>query len=215
MFHRKRTAVVAAALCWFSASKALAVAVDRTWGNTSGGSFQTPGNWIGGVVPDSDDTAIFDASSSSTPYTVTFTGSVVNDKLEADDNVTLNLTGVSYILNNTGTQAMLIGTSGETFRTLTISGGTLSSSGDIRVATTAGVGSGLAVPSGGTLLFAGSTINVADASDTTGSLNISGGFASGGSVFLGVGGEGSVIVNNSATLALTNSLTVSTGSVQI
>src|SRR5207247_6894314 len=100
-------------------------------------------------------------------------------------------------LTSTDSQAMLTGASDETFRTLTISGGTLSSSGDIRVATTAGVGSGLAVPSGGTLLFAGNTINVADASDTTGSLNISGGFASGGSVFLGVGGEGAVVVNNS------------------
>src|SRR5207248_1386537 len=77
MFHRKRTAVVAAALCWFSASKALAVAVDRTWLNTAGGSFQTPANWSGGVVPDADDTAIFDASSSSTAYSVTFTGNVV------------------------------------------------------------------------------------------------------------------------------------------
>src|SRR5437867_6561800 len=126
MFHRKRTAVVAAALCWFSASKALAVPVDRTWLNTAGGSFQTPANWSGGVVPDADDTAIFDASSSSTAYSVTFTGSVVNDAMDVDDNTSLNLTGVSYLLNNIGI-ALHIGTGGETPRTLTLTGGTLSS----------------------------------------------------------------------------------------
>src|SRR5438477_11633133 len=146
MFHRKRTAVVAsAALAFLSASNALAV--QRTWLASGGGTFQTAANWSGSSVPGAADTAVFDASGSSTGYTVNFTGSVVNDALDCDDNGTLNLTGVSYLLNNI-VNALNIGTSGETNRTLTVSGGTLSSSGDIRIASTSGVGSGLAVPSG-------------------------------------------------------------------
>ncbi|MBL6765219.1 MAG: hypothetical protein ISQ14_09705, partial [Verrucomicrobiae bacterium] len=43
-------------------------AATRTWVNPSGGLWSTPANWSGGVVPDSDDTALINLSGT---YTVT------------------------------------------------------------------------------------------------------------------------------------------------
>jgi hypothetical protein len=41
-----------------------ALAIDRSWIAANGGTFTTPGNWSGGVVPSSADQAIFDLSDS-------------------------------------------------------------------------------------------------------------------------------------------------------
>jgi len=206
---RTRRALVAAAAAISLVPALTARAADRTWVAASGGSFQIPANWSGSTIPGAADTAVFDAGTSTTGYTVTFGGSVVNDAMEVDDNTTLNLTGVSYLLNHDFT-AVTIGTA-ETGRLLTVSGGTLSSAGDIRIAEATGLSGGLSVPSG-TLLFAGAAVFVAAGSGTTGSFSINGGFASGGGILVGGGGSGSVLVAGGSTLSLTSTVTVSGGS---
>jgi hypothetical protein len=66
-----------------------ASAVDRTWLNPSGGTFQAPGNWSGSAVPGPADAAIF--SMFAPPYTVSFTGSHSSDDLQIDTgNVTFD-----------------------------------------------------------------------------------------------------------------------------
>jgi len=60
--HHLSMAGRAAALIALLAAN-VAWAVDRTWINTSGGTFNTPGNWQGGVTPSAADTAIFNLNS--------------------------------------------------------------------------------------------------------------------------------------------------------
>ena len=56
--------------CHLAISLLLAIATesyaaDRFWGKTSGGTFSTPANWQGGIVPGSNDVAHFGITNSN------------------------------------------------------------------------------------------------------------------------------------------------------
>ena len=50
---------VAATCASILLSSSVALAVDRTWNQPAGGSYNTPGNWSGTVVPTASDNGIF------------------------------------------------------------------------------------------------------------------------------------------------------------
>src|SRR5262245_57086973 len=81
------------------ATAATAFAADRSWVNTTGGTFSTTTNWQNGLVPGVNDVAIFDRSrgTSQTTYTVSFSASVQNEAISVtNDLVTFSLGGRSY-----------------------------------------------------------------------------------------------------------------------
>jgi T5SS/PEP-CTERM-associated repeat protein len=72
---RSRRACFAGILSAALAASGPAHAADRTWSNTAGGVFGDSGNWVGGLVPGTNDNANFTANAS---YPVTFGGSATN-----------------------------------------------------------------------------------------------------------------------------------------
>ena len=120
--------VVMACFGTFLAIAAAAGAADYEWSNPGGGTFDIAGNWTPAAVPGPADTAIFDLSSAG--YTVTLTGSVVNDRLVVrDDIVTVNLGGAySYLLLASGPdQSVVVGEFDGDAGHLTITNGPLGS----------------------------------------------------------------------------------------
>src|SRR5437867_5133440 len=101
-----------------------AAGVTRTWLSSAGGTFNVAANWSGGAVPTSVDTAFFNLASAG--YTVTFTNSPTNVRAQiGTDNVTFALGGNTYTL----TAALQLGLISPDAGELTLTGGTLSSSG--------------------------------------------------------------------------------------
>lgn len=67
----------------------------RHWGNNSGGSFSTSSNWVGGVVPPANETAVYDTPKHS--YTVNFSADAENKGVYViGDAVTFDLQGHTY-----------------------------------------------------------------------------------------------------------------------
>jgi len=96
------------------------------WNAPGGGSFQSGGNWVGGVAPGTSDGAVFDLSSAG-GYTVTFSSPVNNDLLRVrDDIVTLDVGGFTYGLLSGGASAVTVGESAGQSGELTIIDGLLS-----------------------------------------------------------------------------------------
>lgn len=207
---RRRLALVAfaaaAGLCPYLESGS-ALAADRTWINTAGGTFQTAANWAAGLVAGAGDRAIFDATASSAGYTVSFAGSVVTDALTASDFVAFNLNGNSYLLNQVSSIAIQLGTDGVEAGSLGIANGTLSmpTNGFAWIGAQSGSAGTLNVMAGGTLLFNAGSIFVGTIED--GGMFVSG-HAAGRGLEVGRGGTGFLGVNTGATLALTDDLDV-------
>ena len=66
-----------------------ALALNRSWTNSSGGPFNTPSNWSPAGVPGTGDSAFFGLGIAT--YTVTFPADVTNTQLTIDqNNVTFN-----------------------------------------------------------------------------------------------------------------------------
>jgi len=164
--NRKLTAafLAAAAGTFWSAD---AFGATRTWNAPNGGTWSTPAtNWLGGVVPVSGDTAVFDLSDS---YTVDFIAPAVTNVglVVRNDTVTFDLSGFTF---GTTVGGLTGGSSGDISR-LTITNGTLSVPGSMTIALAGGLRQTVTASSGGTLT-------------TTGQISV------------GDGGEGSLVVLN-------------------
>src|SRR5262245_16632527 len=75
------------------------LAGDRSWSNTSGGAFNTPSNWLNGVVAGANDVANFENSTGlfQAAYTVTFSAAQTNQAIKVKkDFVTFDLSGQTY-----------------------------------------------------------------------------------------------------------------------
>ena len=109
---------------------------DVQWGNVNGGSFSTPANWIGGVVPGAGSSAYFGRTRNpdqQLAYTVTFASSPSNVALEvASDRVTLDLNGNVYSLTDPIFAMRLGSTTGGSGR-LTITDGIVATAPDSQV----------------------------------------------------------------------------------
>jgi T5SS/PEP-CTERM-associated repeat protein len=78
-----------------------ALASDTFWNNPSGGSFNDPANWLGGLVPGPSDNAFFGASAFTSP--VSFPGNVSNTHLIINkSNGAFDLLSHEYHLTSVG-----------------------------------------------------------------------------------------------------------------
>lgn len=117
------------------------------WNNPAGGSFQTGGNWVGGVVPGPADTAMFHVVGS---YPVSFASPTETIALSVREGaVTFNI-GTSYTLLSGAVQNQFAGGVGFS-GTLTITSGTLTSN-TFHVGSEGG-GAGTLVLDGSSTLF--------------------------------------------------------------
>jgi T5SS/PEP-CTERM-associated repeat protein len=118
----------------------------RTWNAPNGGTWSTPAtNWLGGVVPVSGDSAVFDLSDS---YTVDFIANVTNVGLVVrNDTVTFDLGGFSF---GTSASSLAGGGDGDVSR-LTITNGTLTLGASTTLGAAAGLRQTLTVSNHGTL----------------------------------------------------------------
>ena len=129
------------------------LAADRAWTNTAGGNFLTTGNWAGGAIPGAVDRAIFDATSSATTYTVTFSGNVATDRLLINDPVVFDLGGTRTYSINSGdtTQSIVIGSATTGVNRLALQNGTLTTVGGMALGDVVDSDGSLTIGSGGVL----------------------------------------------------------------
>ena len=152
-----------------------AIAQTRTWRTSTNGTFSVAGNWVGSAVPGLANPAVFGLNPGTTPFTVTFTGSVTNAGLTiSNQRPTFNLGGFSY--NITGETNV----GGTNAPVLTISNGTLN--------TRAGAG----------LAYVGRNVGQA------GSLSFGSGAISTGINFVGSAGSGTLTIDSGAVVTNRN-----------
>jgi fibronectin-binding autotransporter adhesin len=127
-FPRRRGRVLAAvALVSVGICPLRANAAVRTWINTSGGAYETPTNWTGGVVPTSSDSALFNQSFF---YIVTLSAPrSVGSLTVGNDNFTFNLGAATYSIVGAAQTALTLGQSASDVAQMTVQNGTLASSG--------------------------------------------------------------------------------------
>jgi len=142
------------------------------WGAGSG-TFHTPANWTGGIVPGVLDVAQFGRSVQLLPqtYTVTFNNNATNQALHIeDDQVTFDLNSRVYTVN--AADGVLVGLPGNFAGRLTVLNGTLASSTKIDVGAAANRVGFLTVGAGG-LVSGAANLNVGKLG--TGTLNVQAG----------------------------------------
>ena len=203
-------------------------AADISWTNTVGGDFSAVGNWSPSQVPGLADTALID-NDSATAYEITFSQDVTNSYLKVlEDKVRLNLSGGSYALNT----KLLIGSSSG-LSELTLTGGVVSVYNGVSVGYEAGGAGNLTVSGTNTVLDMQNTWYLSVGDNGTGSVQVTDGavvknvqylgvgrFQSTGpgvllidnaiatnvgSVIVGQGGQGTVVVTNGGSLNLMSS----------
>jgi T5SS/PEP-CTERM-associated repeat protein len=166
-----------AVLISITAVGSAARADDKLWNNTHGGSFNTAGNWTGGV-PGLSDVAHFGITTNQIfpfSYNVGFDVNPQNARLLVEDDfVNFNLNAHTYTLN-AGSANEVGNVSGRAGR-LTLSGGNLSIGfqGTMTIGSVAGGSGGLVVTTGGRLTGAtpGFFPNVTVGSSGNGSLTL-------------------------------------------
>lgn len=102
-----------------------AVGVDVYWTNTSGGVFSAPGNWLGGVMPDASDKAMF---SNSGTYTVTLDANYTNRGANfraSNATINVNLAGYYWLAATNNINQFEVGDVGGQNQQVVVSNGTL------------------------------------------------------------------------------------------
>lgn len=94
------------------------------WQHPGSGDFQTPTNWVNGLVPGGGDQAVFDINQTNT---VTYQGSVSNQRLTVRAGfVTLNLNGHTHTLTLSALPSLFVGLFTGDDAVLRVQNGTLS-----------------------------------------------------------------------------------------
>ena len=177
-------------------------AVNRNWLNPAGGTFQTPGNWSGGIVPGGGDTANFNLAG---PYTVSFTGSVTNQELRAVTGSTyLNIGAANtYTLTDgvggaISTPSITVGNTTGALAELNVFSGRIVGV-DAVLGNVSGGNAGLLSISGGAILDLSSFLNIG--ASAIGNLSVSGAGTSvnPASTMVGLGGYGTASISDGAS----------------
>lgn len=205
------------------------LAVDRSWLASGGGTFQTAGNWSGGIVPTNADRAYFDIIN-STFYSVNFTASATTDQLVVDDPAFFNVGGGQTYTVDNPSSAIDIGTNSADFAHLYLLSGTIEALGATRLATAAGSAGNLTLSPGTNLLFtqmnvgdagsgtasvfgtaSGSSMVLGNAAAATGTAVFGGQGTLSGALTVGNSGHGTVLFTSGAATLTTNSMTLGEG----
>jgi T5SS/PEP-CTERM-associated repeat protein len=192
----------AAALIALLAANA-AWAVDRTWINPAGGTFDAPANWQGGIAPSTSDTANFNLDS-AVPYTVTLSASrTVTEMLLDQGRMLLDLSGFTLTTTLTGstTPSLLIAQTAGVAGNLELRNGTLATT-DVRVGD---YGAGTVTLSNGAKIISTGSAYYGFRDGSAATINLSGAGTSwtAGSHQIGSRGDASVNISDGAALITT------------
>ena len=165
------------------------------WNTTTaptGGDWDTPGNWVGGVVPTASNNVVIDLTSSGT----------VTHSTGANDAV-LSLTTNGNTALSIGSGSIALGDGNSTLASVTIGTG---------ASLSVGSGASVQLPEGetltddGTLSFAsGDTLTMGSGCCSAAEIAVAGTLTAAGTTFTGTGSSGTVVVNSGGIITPTGS----------
>ncbi len=165
------------------------------WNTTTaptGGDWDTPGNWVGGVVPTASNNVVINLASSGT----------ITHSTDASDAV-LSLTTNGNTALNIGSGSIALGNGSSTLASVTISAG---------ASLSVGSGASVQIPEGetltddGTLSFAsGDTLTLGSACCSAAEIVVAGTLTAAGTTFTGISESGTIVVNSGGIITPTGS----------
>jgi T5SS/PEP-CTERM-associated repeat protein len=213
--------------CCLTAASLSSHAVPTYWADDTGGTFNDPTNWTGGILPGVGDEAVFELGST---YSINFSATPSNNQklLIRNDDVSFDLGGYSYTLTSGAfpQASLIVGELNGDIGQLTVTNGTVSTYHTL-VGDQAGSNGTLNISTGGVLGAAGvlrlgwsgtGTLNINDGGTVTNNSNSILGNSNGatgnaivdgagsswttGVQYIGYSGEGNLTVQNDALVTI-------------